>query len=101
MGHISRGRIECIIKEEILHPLDTIDLEQCRDCINGKFTKHIKKNDKHNTRVLEIIRTNICGSFLVRTIDEFNSFITFIDEYSRYYYSYPIKQISQALEEFK
>jgi hypothetical protein len=61
LGHISRGRIERLVKGLILHHLDFTDLEQYRDC-------------KHSTRVLEIIQTNICGPFLVRTVDGFNSF---------------------------
>jgi hypothetical protein len=52
LGHISRGRIECLVKEQILHPLDFTDLEQCRDCIKGEFAKQIKKDAKHSTRVL-------------------------------------------------
>jgi hypothetical protein len=63
LGHISRGRIERLIREHILHPLDFTDLEKCRDCIKGKFAKQIKKNAKHSTRVLEIIHTYICGIF--------------------------------------
>jgi hypothetical protein len=35
--------------------------------------KQIKKNDKHSTRVLEIIHTNICAPFRVRTVDGFHS----------------------------
>jgi hypothetical protein len=45
-----------------------------RDCIKGKFVKQIKKNDKHSTRVLEYIDTDICGPFLDRTVDGFDSF---------------------------
>jgi hypothetical protein len=75
LGHISRLTIECLVKEQILHPLDFTDLEQCRDCIMGKFAKRIKKNAKHNTRVLEIIHTDICGPFPVRIVDGFDSFI--------------------------
>jgi hypothetical protein len=56
---------------------------------------------KHSTRVLEIIHTDICGPFLVRTVDGFNSFITFTDDYSRYGYIYPIKERSVALDKFK
>jgi hypothetical protein len=51
--------------------------------------------------VLEIIHTYICGPFLVRTVDEFNSFITFTDDYSRYGYIYPIKKRLEALDKFK
>ena len=51
--------------------------------------------------MLEIIHTDICGPFPVRTVDGFNSFITFTDDYSRYGYIYPIKERSEALDKFK
>ena len=34
-------------------------------------------------------------------MDGFDSFITFIDDYSRYGYIYPIKEITEALDKFK
>jgi hypothetical protein len=38
------GRIERLVKEEILHSLDLSDLDQqCIDYIKGKFAKTIKK----------------------------------------------------------
>jgi hypothetical protein len=43
LGHISRGRIERLVKNEILPPLEFSNLEQCRECIKGKYTKKIKK----------------------------------------------------------
>ena len=41
LGHISRGRIERLIKDNILHPLDFSDanVEHCIDCIKGKYAK--------------------------------------------------------------
>jgi hypothetical protein len=39
LDHISRGRIERLIKNEILPPLEFSDLEQRRECIKGKYTK--------------------------------------------------------------
>jgi hypothetical protein len=43
LGHISRGRIDRLVKAEILPPLELSELEQCVDCIKGKYTKKIKK----------------------------------------------------------
>jgi hypothetical protein len=43
LGHISRGRMEHLIKEEILVQIDFFDLGQCIECIKGKYAKHIKK----------------------------------------------------------
>jgi hypothetical protein len=54
-----------------------------------------------STGTLEIIHTDICGPFPVKSVDGYDSFITFTDEYSRYGYIYPIKERSEALDKFK
>ena len=41
LGHISKGRMERLIREEILPKLGFSDLDQCVDCIKGKFAKQI------------------------------------------------------------
>jgi hypothetical protein len=64
--------------------------------------KKIKKDAaQRSASVLEIIHTVICGPFNVGTVDDFDSFITFSDDYSRYGYIYPIKERSEALDKFK
>jgi hypothetical protein len=102
LGHISRGRIERLIKDDILIPLDFSNSDYCIDCIKGKFAKQVKKGEaKRSAGVLEIIHTDICGPFLVKYVDVFDSFITFTDEFLRYGYIYPIKERSEALDKFK
>ena len=101
LGHISRGRMERLIKEEILHPLDFSDAGNCIDCIKGKYVKTIKKGAVRATSVLELIHTDICGPFNVKSMDGFDSFITFTDDFSRYGYIYPIRDRSEALDKFK
>jgi hypothetical protein len=102
LGHISRGRIERLIKDVILHPLDSSNLDYCIDCIKGKYAKQVKKGEaKRSARVLEIIHTDICGLFPVKCVDSFDSFITFTDDFSRYGYIYPIKEGSEVLDKFK
>ena len=101
LGHISRGRIERLVKESILLHLEFSNLEQCVDCIKGKYVKKIKKDAKRSTRTLEIIHTDICGPFPIKSVDGFDSFITFTDDYSHFGYIYPIKERSEALDKFK
>jgi len=43
LGHISRERMERLIKNENFPDLDFTDLNICVDCIKGKQTKHTKK----------------------------------------------------------
>ena len=101
LGHISRRRIERLVKNDILPPLEFSDLEQCRECIKGKYAKKIKKNAKRSTGILQIIHTDICGPFPMKSVDGFDSFITFTDDYSRFGYIYPIKERTEALDKFK
>jgi len=103
LGHISRRRIERLIKDQILPSLDftDADVDHCIDCIKGKYAKKIKKGANRSTGVLELIHTDICGPFNVRSVDGFNSFITFTDDFSRYGYIYQIKERSEALDKFK
>jgi hypothetical protein len=102
LGHISRGAMEHLIKEEILAPVDFSDLDHIIECIKGKYVKHIKKTGvTRSSGVLDIIHTNICGPFNVRSIDRFNSFITFMNDFSCYGYIYLILGRSEAPDKFK
>ena len=58
------GRIERLIKKSILPPLEFSDLEQCIDCIKGKYVKKIKKDAKRSVGILEIVHTDIVVFFL-------------------------------------
>ena len=40
-------------------------------------------------------------SFPIKSVDDFDSFITFTDEYSHYGYIYPIKERKDVLDKFK
>jgi hypothetical protein len=91
--HILRRRLEYFIKEEILVPLDFSDLGHYIECIKGKYVKHIKKmRATCSSGVLEIIHTDICGLFNVKYVDMFNSFIIFMNDFSRYDYIYPRRE---------
>ena len=63
LGHISRERMERLIKNEILPYLDFTDLNICVGCIKGKQAKHTKKGATRSTQLLEIVHTDICGPF--------------------------------------
>ena len=49
LGPYFEGGIERLVKESILPHLEFSDLEQCVDCIKGKYVKKIKKDAKRST----------------------------------------------------
>jgi hypothetical protein len=82
LGHISRRRIEILVKNKILPPLEFLDLEQYIECIKEKYVKKIKKCQTK------------CRNFR-------DKFKIFTDDYSRFNYIYPIKERIEALDKFK
>ena len=81
LGHISKERLQRLVKNEILPNLDFTDLSLCVECIKGKQTKHNKKGATRSTQLLKIIHTDICGPFDTPTFGGEKYFITFIDDF--------------------
>jgi hypothetical protein len=71
----------------------------CIDCINRKYAKQVKKGEaKRSAGILEIIHTDICDPFPVKSVDGFDSFITSTDDFPRYGYIYSIKKMIRSVE---
>ena len=62
LGHISKDRVERLIKTNILPALKN-DLEICVDCCRGKMTKIRKKTAVRSSDLLEVIHTDISGPY--------------------------------------
>ncbi|XP_074344429.1 uncharacterized protein LOC141683587 [Apium graveolens] len=94
-------RIQRLVNDRILDPLDLSDFQVFVEFIKGKKTNSRKLGVNRATSVLELIHTNICGPFPTASWNGQRYFITFIDDYSRYGYLYLIHEKSQALDVFK
>ena len=101
LGHISKPRIQRLVSDGILEPLDLADFEVCIECIKGKRTNIKKLGANRAQDVLELIHTDICGPFPMASWNGHKYFITFIDDYSRYGYLFLIHEKSQSLDVFK
>ena len=102
LGHISKERMTRLIKKELLPPLDFSDLDVCIECIKGKQTKHItKKPATRSSQLLELIHTDICGPFDAPSWSGEKYFITFIDDYSRYGYTYLLHDKAESVNVLK
>ncbi|RVW73385.1 Retrovirus-related Pol polyprotein from transposon TNT 1-94 [Vitis vinifera] len=77
------------------------DAERCIYVGDGKQTKTKKLGANRATDVLELIHTDICGSYPTASWNGQQYFITFIDDYSRYGYLFLIHEKSQSLDVFK
>ena len=90
LGHISKRRIERLVSDGILDPLDFMDFDTCVNCIKGDQTNVRRLGANRASDVLELIHTDICGPFPTASWNDQTYFITFIDNFSRYGYLYLI-----------
>ena len=80
LGHISRERMEKLIKNEIFSDLDFTDLNICVYCTKGKQTKHTKKGTTGSTRLLSRCTLHIMSSSSTNTSPILgSSFCSFLD----------------------
>ena len=101
LDHISRRRIERLVSDEILDPLDFADFDICINCIKEKQTNKRRFKANRTSDVLELIHTNICGLFYAVAWNGQQYFMTFIDNFSRYDYIYLLYEKLQSLDMFK
>lgn len=97
LGHISKERLEKLVKSGVLENLDFTDFHICVNCIKGKQIKHKQKGATRSKELLELIHTDIC-KLPIPCFSGERYFITFIDDLSRYGYIYLIHQKSQAVD---
>ena len=51
--------------------------------------------------LLELVHSDVCGSMSIQARGDYEYFITFTDDYSRFVYVYLMKRKSEAFEKFK
>ena len=102
LGHITLKIIQTLVS---CGPLATLTLEQlplCQNCIQGKMTKRIFTTKGVRAQgCLDLIHSYVCGPFSVHARGDYEYFITFTDDYSRYGYVYLMKKKYEALDKFK
>ena len=99
LGHISKDRVERLIKTNILPALKN-ELETCVDCCRGKMTKIRKKTAVRSSDLLEVIHTDISGPYtatLCRNFISSHLLMTILDMVI----CTLIKEKAESLDKFK
>ncbi|KAA0067441.1 gag/pol protein [Cucumis melo var. makuwa] len=100
-SHKSRSDRE-IDKEWTSNELEDHSLPPCESYIEGKMTKRPFIGKGYRAKEpLELIHSDLCGPMNVKARGDFEYFISFIDDYSRYGYLYLMEHESEALEKLK
>ena len=75
--------------------------DKCEICIQAKMTKLLFPKSKRNSKILQIIHSDICELNGNLTKGGNRYFATFIDDYSRYTYVYLMKHKDEVFDKFK
>ena len=74
----------------------------CEACQLGKVHKqHFSTTETKTKGLLELIHTDLWGPSLTVSRNGYKCYISFLDDYTRYTWIYPLKLKSQAFEVFK
>ena len=102
LGHINPNRIQRLIKDGLLEPLDFDEFPVCEPCLEGKMTKRpFNAKGRRAQELLELVHTDVCRPMSTQAKGGYEYFMTFTDDYSRYGYVYLMKRKFEAFEKFK
>ena len=75
---------------------------ECFTCAEYKISAALYKNysSVQTKDVLELVHTDLCGPIGVKSVGGSSYFMTFIDDYSRYIFTYFLKQKVDAFDAF-
>ena len=102
LGHINSKRIQRLIKDGLLEPLDFDKFPVYESCLEGKMTKQpFNAKGRRAQELLELVHSDVYGPMLIQARGGYEYFITFTDDYSRFGYVYLMKRKFEAFEKFK
>ncbi|GJV38493.1 zinc finger, CCHC-type containing protein [Tanacetum coccineum] len=84
LGHVHFKRIQDMSKDGLI-PTFEMDTKKCQTCMLNKITKKPFQNVKRETKVLELIHSDLCDLHATPSLGNKKYFVTFIDDASRFY----------------
>jgi len=94
-----------MIASEVVRRMPSLHFsaKTCSGCQLGKHarTKLPKEVTYHASKILQLVHSDVCGSFKINSTGGARYFVTFVDDYSRKMWIYFISQKSQVLEKFR
>ena len=99
---MNRG-ITCLAKKNLLAGIKQTKVKRCVHCLTGKqkrVTLHSHPSSR-KSELLELVHSDLCGPFKVKSINGTLYFSTFIDDHSCKIWVYPLKSKDQVLDGLK
>ncbi|GJR86337.1 zinc finger, CCHC-type containing protein [Tanacetum coccineum] len=82
LGHVHFKRMQDMFKDGLISAFD-MDTRKCQTCMPNKINKKPFQNVKRETKVLELIHSDLCDLHATPSLGNKKYFVTFIDDASR------------------
>ena len=105
-GHLNFASLLRLQKSEMVSSMPKLEAPSkhvCEGCILGKMQRSLfpKDGSIRANRKLQLIHSDVCGPMQTPSFGNYLYFVTFIDDYSRHAWVYPLKAKSEVFMCFK
>ncbi|GJY50235.1 zinc finger, CCHC-type containing protein [Tanacetum coccineum] len=100
LGHVHYKRMRDMSKMSLIPAFDMTH-ESCKTCMLTKITRQPFKGVNRESKVLDLIHSDLCDFHANPSLGHNKYVITFIDDASRYCYVYLLHAKHEALDKFK
>ncbi|MCO5586376.1 hypothetical protein L7F22_040316 [Adiantum nelumboides] len=105
-GHVSYGSLMTLQHHNMVHDLSLLEMPPrhvCEGCILGKMHKFAfsQNGSVRATRKLQLVHSDVCGPMRTPSVKNSLYFVTFIDDFSRFCWVYPLKAKSDVFAIFQ
>ncbi|GJV18873.1 retrovirus-related pol polyprotein from transposon TNT 1-94 [Tanacetum coccineum] len=101
LGHMSEQGMKILVERKLIPGLTKVSLPFCEYCVISKQHRlKFKTSNSRSVSVLELVHSDVWQA-PVQSLGGAKYFVSFIDDYSRRCWVYPIKKKSNVFEVFK
>nr|GEX43119.1 zinc finger, CCHC-type [Tanacetum cinerariifolium] len=100
LGHVHYKRMQDMSKDGLISAFN-MDTKKYKTCMMIKITKNPFQNVKRETKILELIHSDLCDLHATSSLGNKKYFVTFIDDALRFCYVYLLHSKDEALDKFK
>ncbi|KAD2393511.1 hypothetical protein E3N88_40488 [Mikania micrantha] len=100
LGHVHYKRLKEMSKLSMI-PTFEMNNEKCKTCMLTKITRLPFTHVQRESKVLELIHSDLCDFHATPSIGNKKYIVTFIDDASRFCYVYLLYSKNEALDKFK
>ena len=105
-GHLGVDNLKKLAVENLVEGFNfnvsTCGIRFCEDCVHGKIHRH-KFPNKGGSRAaekLDLVHSDVCGKIEVKSMSHKEYFLSFVDDKTRYSWTYTIKKKSEVYDTF-